>query len=104
MESGTVRNQGRLEQVEKENKPFFYHRNVVKEKETLERLQQKPDTCRTTKERQKLTRYFSKKGEFRNRERIKCKSRPHKPLLRLVLNFVFVQFSNVLDVVFFRFV
>lgn len=84
MESGTVKNQGTLQQVEKENKPFFYHRNVIKDKENIERLKQKPDTCRTTEERKKLVRYFSKKGEYRNRERRNCKNnhRTHKQVYR----------------------
>lgn len=64
IESGTIKNQGTLEQLEKD-KVFFYHRTVIKEKELNERLCLKPRTCKTTNERQQLARFLLKKQEFR---------------------------------------
>lgn len=64
IESGTIKNQGTLEQLEKD-KVFFYHRTVIKEKELNERLCLKPGTCKTTNERQQLARFVLKKQEFR---------------------------------------
>lgn len=65
IEGGTIKNQGTLDQIEKEDKEFFYQWNVIKEKEIRERLCQKPHTCKTTEERGQLVRFLSKKGEFR---------------------------------------
>lgn len=65
IECGSIKNQGTLCQIEKADKAFFYHWNVIKDKEIHERRHQRPRTCKTFEERSRLVRILSKKGEFR---------------------------------------
>lgn len=65
IESGSIRNQGTLAQIEKEDKSFFYQWNVIRDKERMERLGLKASTCKTMEERHKLVRMTTMKGEFR---------------------------------------
>jgi len=65
-ESGLIKHQGTLAQIEKEDKAFFYQWNVIKQKEIQERMiEQCKKKCKTSEERSSLVRLMTKKTSFR---------------------------------------